>query len=159
MQKSYLKLFFFCLFFFLLGFRHPGCNKVTYTDRHICALKGSSVDISCTYSPGRVTSKVWFIPPYHNRRFLRDNGRVKVQETVPGRSTLSIKELRDADSAEYRFKFKTQQFEWGSDLPGTTLTVTSMYCNAIKLGKGKVIFTMFWMERLQVQHEIFSVTM
>ncbi|XP_074484039.1 B-cell receptor CD22-like, partial [Sebastes fasciatus] len=28
------------------------------------------------------------------------------------------------DSAQYRFKFKTPSFEWGSSLPGTTLTVT-----------------------------------
>ncbi|XP_061578794.1 sialoadhesin-like [Cololabis saira] len=103
----------------------PTCDKVTYTDRSICAPKGSSVDISCTYSPGNgVVSKSWF-NPHNNYHLLRDKDRVQVHETA-GRSTLRIRDLRDTDSAEYRFKFKTRDFEWGNDLPGTTLTVTTL---------------------------------
>ncbi|XP_061578807.1 sialoadhesin-like [Cololabis saira] len=106
--------------------RRPTCNKVTYTDRSICAPKGSSVDISCTYSPGNgVVSKSWF-NPHNNNHLLRDKDRVQLHETEAGRSTLRIRDLRDTDSAEYRFKFKTRDFEWGNDLPGTTLTVTNL---------------------------------
>ncbi|XP_040893205.1 B-cell receptor CD22-like [Toxotes jaculatrix] len=43
---------------------------------------------------------------------------------MTGRSTLRITDLRDSDSAQYRFKFKTYWSEWQSGLPGTTLTVT-----------------------------------
>ncbi|KAM6939606.1 uncharacterized protein FYW49_008354 [Xenentodon cancila] len=104
----------------------PTCNKVTYTDRSICAPKGSSGDISCTYSPGSgVVSTRWFNP--HDNNHLRpDKERVQVHETEAGRSTLTIRDLTDTDSAEYRFTFRTWDFEWGADLPGTTLTVTTL---------------------------------
>ncbi|XP_040891992.1 sialoadhesin-like isoform X2 [Toxotes jaculatrix] len=112
------------------------CNRVTYTDRSICAFKGSSVDISCSYnSYASVTSKFWFINKCYrsgsNCRqpvdLSKDSlyaGRVQVFETTTGRSTLRITDLRDSDSAEYRFNIRTEWFEWQSGLPGTTLTVT-----------------------------------
>ncbi|XP_036416960.1 B-cell receptor CD22-like [Colossoma macropomum] len=39
------------------------CWGVTYTPECVCALKGSSVDLSCSYNPGgqTVTKSVWFI--------------------------------------------------------------------------------------------------
>ncbi|CAJ1052895.1 sialoadhesin-like [Xyrichtys novacula] len=111
------------------------CHRVMYTDRKICAFKGSSVNISCTYnSNGGTTSKFWFSPNhahhwwYHLRPedLINDfhyADRVQVFETNTGLSTLRISDLRDSDSAEYRFKFRTRDFEWKSQLPGTTLTV------------------------------------
>ncbi|XP_071384169.1 sialoadhesin-like [Centroberyx affinis] len=115
------------------------CSKVTYTNRTICALKGSSVHISCTYNIYKydVISKFWFSPQYSYRwkdssqpEDLRGNseyaGRAQQFEEKKGRSTLKITDLRESDSAEYRFKFKTQNYEWGSDFPGTTLTVTAL---------------------------------
>ncbi|KAI9529158.1 hypothetical protein NQZ68_013465 [Dissostichus eleginoides] len=117
--------------------RGQTCNRVIYIDRSICAFKGSSVDISCTYSNEYVQSKFWFSPErYHQGQnpsqpedLSEDSqyaGRVEILETWRGRSTLRISDLRDSDSAQYRFKFKTPSFEWGSDLPGTTLTVTDL---------------------------------
>ncbi|XP_040891994.1 B-cell receptor CD22-like isoform X2 [Toxotes jaculatrix] len=112
------------------------CNRVTYTDRSICAFKGSSVDISCSYNSYRsVTSKFWFTAEcYRSGSYCRQPvdlsedslyaGRVQVFETTTGRSTLRINDLRESDSAQYRFKFKTYWSEWQSGLPGTTLTVT-----------------------------------
>ncbi|XP_037620129.1 hemicentin-1-like isoform X5 [Sebastes umbrosus] len=110
------------------------CNSVTYTDRRICAFKGSSVNISCTYNGyGDITSKFWFSPrrqwryysqPEDLHKDSRYSGRVQVIETERGSSTLRITNLREMDSAQYRFKFKTPSFEWGISLPGTTLTVT-----------------------------------
>ncbi|XP_027139027.1 B-cell receptor CD22 isoform X3 [Larimichthys crocea] len=115
------------------------CNRVTYTDRSICAFKGSSVDISCTYNSydGSITSKFWFSPersdqwqsPSQPEDLSEDSlyaGRVQVLETERGRSTLRIRDLRESDSAQYHFKFKTTSFEWRSILPGTTLTVTAL---------------------------------
>ncbi|XP_033985941.1 titin-like [Trematomus bernacchii] len=111
-------------------------NTVTSIQGSICAPKGSSVDISCTYSSNEcITSKFWFSPershqgqnPSQPEDLSKDSqyaGRVQILETERGRSTLRISDLRDSDSAQYRFKFKTTGFEWGSDLPGTTLTVT-----------------------------------
>ncbi|XP_033985839.1 uncharacterized protein LOC117482004 [Trematomus bernacchii] len=121
------------------------CNRVIYTERSICAPKGSSVNISCMYSSFEddVKSKFWFIP---ERRHQGQNpsqpedlsedpqyaGRVQILETERGRSTLRISDLRDSDSAQYLFTFKTSSFEWRSDLPGTTLTVTALQVQVIR---------------------------
>uniref|UniRef100_A0A8C4GSP1 B-cell receptor CD22 n=1 Tax=Dicentrarchus labrax TaxID=13489 RepID=A0A8C4GSP1_DICLA len=114
------------------------CNRVTYTNRSICASKGSSVDISCTYNSHKnITSKFWFSPersrqwqsPSHHEDLSEDfqyADRVEVLETERGRSTLRITDLRESDSAQYRFKFTAGSFEWNSVLPGTTLTVTAL---------------------------------
>ncbi|XP_069024161.1 sialoadhesin-like [Embiotoca jacksoni] len=115
--------------------RGGSCNRVNYSNRRICAFKGSSVDISCTYNSynNPIQSKFWFNvrqSRYRSKDLSEDSryaGRVQVLETERGRSTLRISDLTDADSADYRFKFKTQSFEWGSDLPGTTLTVTALW--------------------------------
>ncbi|XP_041788973.1 sialoadhesin-like [Chelmon rostratus] len=112
------------------------CNRVTCPHRSICAFKGSSVDISCTYSSNGyyVDSKFWFSPersghwlnpsqPEDLRGDSQYKGRVQVI-TERGRSTLRITDLTESDSAQYHFKFRTGSFEWTSSLPGTTLTVT-----------------------------------
>ncbi|XP_047433428.1 uncharacterized protein LOC125003504 [Mugil cephalus] len=122
------------------------CNKVTYTDRSICAIKGSSVDISCTYSNYyySVVSKFWFSPdrsrqwmnpsqPEDLRKDSQYSGRVQVLDLWRGRSTLRIANLRESDSSEYHFKFKTSGFEWRSVLPGTTLTVTALQVQVTRI--------------------------
>ncbi|XP_070684111.1 cell adhesion molecule CEACAM5-like [Pempheris klunzingeri] len=114
------------------------CNRVTYTHRSICAPKGSSVDISSTYSSsGSITSKLWFRSE-RSRQWVYQSqpedlsedpqyaGRVQVLETEGGRSTLRITELTERDSAQYHFKFTAGSFDWRSSLPGTTLTVTAL---------------------------------
>ncbi|XP_070771472.1 Schwann cell myelin protein-like [Enoplosus armatus] len=111
------------------------CNRVTYTDRRICAFKGSSVDISCTYNNYYKYYQTFWVrlERSHQRWYSSVSGdlstdsqfagRVQVLETEGGRSTLRITDLRGSDSAEYRFKFTAGSFEWTSSLPGTTLTV------------------------------------
>lgn len=122
--------------FYLSGVDGQTCNRVIYTDRSICASKGSSVDISCTYSSYEtIRSKFWFSPershqwqsPSQPEDLSEDSqfaGRVQVLESERGRSTLRITDLTESDSAQYHFKFTTRSFEWRSSLPGTTLTVT-----------------------------------
>ncbi|XP_034555421.1 B-cell receptor CD22-like [Notolabrus celidotus] len=114
------------------------CNRVSYTDREICAFKGSAVNISSSYnSYGTITSRFWFSPELSHRwknpilpEDLSEDSqfadRVQVFETERGRSTLRIADLRESDSAEYGFKFKTQSFEWTSSQPATKLTVTAL---------------------------------
>ena len=94
------------------------------------------MNISCSYSSlYSITSTFWFSPerrhqwqnPSQPEDLSEDSqyaGRVQILETERGRSTLRISDLRERDSAQYRFKFKTAHFEWGRSLPGTTLTVT-----------------------------------
>uniref|UniRef100_A0A6Q2X2T7 B-cell receptor CD22 n=1 Tax=Esox lucius TaxID=8010 RepID=A0A6Q2X2T7_ESOLU len=103
------------------------CNRVTYTQRRICVLKGSSVDISCTYAGyNPVISSLWFRSDKMTPRDVTKDPEYtgRVLNTLP--STLRITDLREKDSAEYRFTFKTSNFEWGHSFPGTTLTVTDV---------------------------------
>ncbi|KAL1005521.1 hypothetical protein UPYG_G00060140 [Umbra pygmaea] len=119
------------------------CSRVIYTKRRICVLKGSSVDISCTYDGyNDVTSSLWFSPKQSGRwrdKLIPEDlttdpgyaGRVEYPDQESRRSkgpfTLRITDLREEDSAEYRFTFKTYyNFEWGHSLPGTILTVTGL---------------------------------
>ncbi|XP_076585102.1 B-cell receptor CD22-like [Chaetodon auriga] len=126
--------------------RGETCNKVTYTHRNICACKGSSVDISCTYSSYHyyVTSKFWFSrdrsrqwqnpsQPEDLRKDSQYAGRVQVLETEGGRSTLRITDLTESDSAQYHFKFRVGSFEWRSSLPGTTLTITALQVQVTRI--------------------------
>ncbi|KAK2817447.1 hypothetical protein Q5P01_025638 [Channa striata] len=127
------------------GVRGQTCNTVIYTDRSICAFKGSSVNISCTYSSfGFITSKFWFrsdrrhqwqnpSKPEDLSKDSQYSGRVQVSHTETGRSTLTITDLRETDSAQYHFTFRTRDFEWTSSLPGTTLTVTGLRVQVIRL--------------------------
>ncbi|XP_034556031.1 uncharacterized protein LOC117824603 [Notolabrus celidotus] len=126
------------VFLSVTGVWGSSCNRVSYTDRRICAPKGSSVNISSNYnSYENITSKFWFSPAlrHHWKNPILPGDlsedsqfpdRVQVFETERGRSTLRITDLRESDSADYRFKFKTQSFEWTSSLPATTLTVTAL---------------------------------
>ncbi|KAM9363780.1 uncharacterized protein ABDE67_019812 [Symphorus nematophorus] len=107
---------------------------VTYSSTEICALKGSTVDISCTYTyPSKINEQdtkvvetFWFKgdevvdlksdPEYSGRvQFICGNNDC----------TLRITDLRESDSAEYKFRFTTNQ-EGGSytGSPGVTLSVT-----------------------------------
>ena len=96
-------------------------------------MKGSTVDISCTYvGYYSTTSTFWFRSDKSTPEDLtRDpgyTGRVKYTDKETwrneGPSILRISDLIEEDSAEYRFTFKTNSFEWGHSFPGTTLSVT-----------------------------------
>ncbi|XP_073331781.1 B-cell receptor CD22-like [Pagrus major] len=108
---------------------------VTYSSTEICAFKGSTVDMSCTYryssTVKRVQNKFWFTK--------ESNGVYVDQRTDPEYSgrvqyicgnndcTLRITDLRESDSAEYKFSFITNQ-EGGryTGSPGVTLRVTDL---------------------------------
>ncbi|XP_045569344.1 uncharacterized protein isoform X2 [Salmo salar] len=131
------------------------CKRVTYTKRRICVLKGSTVDISCTYV-GYVTSSLWFSPKrsasWINKLTPEDltrnpgyAGRVEYagreSGTYKGPFTLRITDLREEDSAEYRFTFKTYNFEWGHSFPGTTLSVTGLQVKVTPAAEGQKTLT------------------
>ncbi|XP_064858215.1 uncharacterized protein LOC135560280 [Oncorhynchus nerka] len=108
------------------------CMNVTYTHQSICALKGSTVDVSCFYTHPRwhnVTEVSWFNkwesgvtkdlslnPEYADR--------VEYHRQTEKDSTLRITDLRESDSTEYKFRFTSGKARWGYSFPGTTLTVT-----------------------------------
>ncbi|KAK2817470.1 hypothetical protein Q5P01_025661 [Channa striata] len=114
--------------------KDESCYRVTYTHRSICAFRGSSVDISCSYySYYKVKSKFWFRSDRRHHKDSQYSGRVQVSHTETGRSTLTITDLRETDSAQYHFTFRTRDFEWTNRLPGTTLTVTDVQVQVINV--------------------------
>ncbi|XP_034150150.1 uncharacterized protein LOC106024179 isoform X5 [Esox lucius] len=110
------------------------CMNVSYTHQSVCALKGSTVNISCTFShpnSQNVTDKTWFNKwdsgvihdLIQNPEFA---GRVEYHRTTDKDSTLTVTDLRESDSAEYKFRFTSNKVTWGYSFPGTTLTVTDL---------------------------------
>ena len=108
--------------------------RVTYSSTEICAVKGSTVDISCSYTyPSRVNHqdtimvKTFWSKGETSVDLKSDpeySGRVQY---ICGNNicTLRITDLRERDSAEYKFRFITNQ-EDGSytGSTGVTLSVT-----------------------------------
>ncbi|XP_027139037.1 B-cell receptor CD22-like [Larimichthys crocea] len=120
--------------------------RVTYTATEICALKGSTVEMSCTYTyPATIYSSVretfWFTK-WSNNDFvdLRTDSEYlgRVQYICDSKCTLRITDLRESDSAEYRFRFITNHATgkyFGR--PGVTLSVTALQVqiNTLKVYK------------------------
>uniref|UniRef100_A0A8K9UWB1 Ig-like domain-containing protein n=1 Tax=Oncorhynchus mykiss TaxID=8022 RepID=A0A8K9UWB1_ONCMY len=109
--------------------------SVTYTTQSICTLKGSTVEMSCsyTYPSGTVTSTFWFTKKFDVENYVNlindrnYKGRVKDRSDKTNGHTLRITDLRESDSAEYKFRFITDQTGGKySGYPGVTLSVTDL---------------------------------
>ncbi|XP_062243695.1 uncharacterized protein LOC133953671 [Platichthys flesus] len=107
------------------------CITVNYVDRRICALQGSSVNISSEYSYPKnqqPNSLLW----YKNRRsdmeageeLITNTDRIKFHELM-NRTILTINQLKKNDSAEYIFRIGSDAGKW-SAAPGVTLVVTDL---------------------------------
>uniref|UniRef100_A0A3Q2XCL0 B-cell receptor CD22 n=1 Tax=Haplochromis burtoni TaxID=8153 RepID=A0A3Q2XCL0_HAPBU len=109
--------------------------SVTYTSTHICALKKSTVDIGCSYSyPSTrhnmntaVQKRLWFIKnkdePLDLKTYAPYSRRAEYR-FHENDCTLRITDLRERDSAEYKFRFVTNQSDGSyTGSPGVTLTV------------------------------------
>ncbi|XP_038559545.1 uncharacterized protein LOC119891742 [Micropterus salmoides] len=110
---------------------------VTYTSTRICALKGSTVEISCTYTyPSRINGRdtivqetFWFTQmnryvPVDLRKDSRYTGRLQYS-CSNNICTLRITDLRESDSAQYKLMFITNQPDGRfTGSPGVTLSVT-----------------------------------
>ncbi|XP_053274886.1 uncharacterized protein LOC128436950 isoform X2 [Pleuronectes platessa] len=113
---------------------------VSYTSTEICAFRGSTVDITCTYTypstfnnhDTTVQETFWFIKESNGihvdlRTDPEYSGRV---ENLCGNNkcTLRISNLRESDSAVYKFRFTTKQ-PTGSltGSAGVTLSVTDLH--------------------------------
>ncbi|KAK0151778.1 Sialoadhesin [Merluccius polli] len=122
---------------------------VTCTSSNVCSVRGSTVDISCTFKyPEKqhdlsttVLETLWFTKEDRNQKpvdLLSDadyTGRVEsscgeiscIGSSCNRKCTLSITDLRQSDSAVYNFRFKTNQ-PGGEHTanPGVALTVTDL---------------------------------
>uniref|UniRef100_A0A8C7KJP4 Ig-like domain-containing protein n=1 Tax=Oncorhynchus kisutch TaxID=8019 RepID=A0A8C7KJP4_ONCKI len=101
---------------------------VTYTKRRICVLKGSSVNISCSYTHPTCyieQGSFWFTQkhPVDVRSYPESAGRVEYNRN---HHTMTITDLTEKDSAEYKFRLITTNKGRFSGLPGVMLTVTDI---------------------------------
>ncbi|XP_030204698.1 sialic acid-binding Ig-like lectin 14 [Gadus morhua] len=135
--------------------------KVTYTSSHICASKGSTVDINCNYEYPANKSKsqsspinlesLWFTKidrnyPVNIEKETDYKGRVEyscgedrcIRSGCSGVCTLRIKDLKPSDSAEYKLWILTAQTDWGyTGSPGVNLTVTDLQVKVVVLDRDK----------------------
>ncbi|XDV22224.1 hypothetical protein PO909_027168 [Leuciscus waleckii] len=104
-----------------------GCWDVSYSSRRVCALMGSTVDISSTYShpSGYTVNKTfWHSGPPGHYTDLREEHQFAGRVEYEG-NTLRIKKLKINDSGEYKFRIITDRTEGKySGSPGVILTVT-----------------------------------
>eukprot|EP00063_Salmo_salar_P082546 XP_014057381.1 PREDICTED: uncharacterized protein LOC106605909 [Salmo salar] len=109
--------------------------SVTYTTQSICALKGSTVELSCsyTYPSGTVTTTFWFtkmetsVEPENLGQDPDYAGRLEYHGDKKNDHTLRITDLRERDSATYKFRFTTDQTGGKyTGSPGVTLSVTDL---------------------------------
>ncbi|KAF5897894.1 B-cell receptor CD22-like, partial [Clarias magur] len=110
------------------------CWDVTYTPEHVCALKGTSTDLSCSYKhPAglRVVKSVWFVKqqadgePVDVREDEKYQGRVQYTQSSQNNCSLRITNLRERDAQTYRVKFYTDRDEYDGK-PGVSLSVTDL---------------------------------
>ena len=106
---------------------------MSYSDRRLCVLEGSSVDFLCTYShpsTHTVTEVFWYYSDPNGklkdlRLAERFAGRVEFLGDEEGNCSLRMRDVRKSDSGEYRFRFITNtagvRF---SGTPGVVLKVT-----------------------------------
>ncbi|XP_030204248.1 B-cell receptor CD22-like isoform X5 [Gadus morhua] len=134
--------------FFLLSvpvLQSNGDWTVTYSSSNVCALRGATVDINCTYEyPDNVQYRpttvkpLWFTKASNYQPVVLEHdteytGRVEFSRgevnctgaRCHGTCTLRIRDLRQSDSAVYKFRFTTNQpgGEYTGD-PGVKLSVT-----------------------------------
>ncbi|XP_029951128.1 uncharacterized protein LOC115391149 [Salarias fasciatus] len=106
------------------------CWRVVYASRRICALKGSSVNISCQYDYSesfKPKSNNWYQTKREMKVLTEDGGKVQFDGSKKNQHILTLRNVQKNDSAEYRFnvgEFHGYINLFGS--PGVTLIVTDL---------------------------------
>ncbi|XP_040892290.1 uncharacterized protein LOC121180731 isoform X2 [Toxotes jaculatrix] len=109
------------------------CWTVNFVNRRICALQGSSVNISSEYTypdNQQPQSTFWYkIRKMGNddaEKLTEDPGRVEYHKHQ-SHHILRLKNLKKSDSAEYTFRLLSENGEWKqSHFTVATLTVTGL---------------------------------
>ncbi|XP_062399422.1 B-cell receptor CD22-like isoform X2 [Sardina pilchardus] len=107
------------------------CWGVTYSSTSFCVLKGSTVDIPCTYgfpTDHTVNTTLWYRED-KKRKVLIDlrleedyKGRVEHLSTEEHNCTLRIRDVRETDSGLYRFRYLTNKP--GGAFSGVPVTIS-----------------------------------
>ncbi|XP_048876254.1 sialoadhesin-like isoform X9 [Brienomyrus brachyistius] len=113
---------------------------VHYTERNLCAARGSTVFIQCEYEypePYKVNSSMWsrndvdctgkpYVYHSNNADISAEyTGRAELLGNSVRNCTLQIKNIRKTDAGEYRFRFVTNRCEKCGG-PGVTLQVDEL---------------------------------
>lgn len=118
------------------NFSGKSCRSVNYVSWRICAVEGSSVNISSDYTFRKDWSpkyKIWYKVKRSGKgdavELTEVAGRLEYHDNnnTNGRHILRIKKLRKNDSAEYIFRsyMYSKSLQWReSDSPGVILVVT-----------------------------------
>ncbi|KAI5629890.1 sialoadhesin isoform X2 [Silurus asotus] len=108
------------------------CWNMTYTDKRVCALKGSSVEFAGNYShpSGLLVSQVfWHFQPPKNFQDLKKEAqfakRVKYVKQYRN-CTLKMNQVTMNDSREYLLRFIANDGNGFSGRPGVILNVTDL---------------------------------
>ncbi|XP_047433378.1 uncharacterized protein LOC125003467 [Mugil cephalus] len=108
------------------------CLRVNYISRSICALKGSSVNISSEYSHPdnqQSESKLWYKVKRNteeaDQQLTGETRNVKFHDNMKNQHILTLNNLKKNHSAEYIFTIKTN-YEQVSGSPGVSLVVTDL---------------------------------
>ncbi|XP_025763477.1 uncharacterized protein LOC112841676 [Oreochromis niloticus] len=121
------------------------CWMLNYVHSRICALEGSSVNISSKYSHPdyeQIQSKCWYKVKTNaeeevRRNLTEDADHVEYDDSMKNQHILRLKKLKRDDSAEYRFTITTENEEVNqSDFPGVTLIVTEL---RVKMSRSAVV--------------------
>ncbi|XP_072569956.1 neural cell adhesion molecule 1-B-like isoform X2 [Paramormyrops kingsleyae] len=117
-----------------------GTWTVRYTERNLCALRGSTVLIQCEYEypePHKVDSRMWshndvgctgkpYVCHSNNTNISAEyTGRAEFMGNNTRNCALQIKNIRETDAGEYRFRFITNRCEKCGG-PGVTLQVEEL---------------------------------
>ncbi|KAM6942398.1 B-cell receptor CD22-like [Lycodopsis pacificus] len=114
-----------------------GTNRwgVTYSSQDICASRGSTVTMSCTFkhpSSVTITHTCWHSKDYFNNRCDYNYRETHICDDK--NCTLSIIDLKDSDAATYKFRLIGREAgdKFTGD-PGVTLTVTALQMHVTRV--------------------------
>ncbi|XP_076842828.1 uncharacterized protein LOC143487659 [Brachyhypopomus gauderio] len=108
---------------------------VTYTHERVCVLKGSSVQLSCSYKypAGRTVRKsFWYVKwpgadPVDVRQEKGYYGRVQYRNNSQNTCSMTLTHLSKSDAHTYKFRFYTDDSTGKfTGEPGVTLSVTGL---------------------------------
>lgn len=112
----------------IAGVLDKNCLDVTYTDRRVCALEGSTVDIPCTFSypsDQTVIETYWSYNQIDMKYLKQFTDRIEYIGDHKKNCTLRLTSLKQTDSGNYQFHTASRVFH---DYLGVQLTVTGKSC-------------------------------
>ena len=119
---------------YISGIDDESCWSVNYIRRRICALEGSSVNISTQYlypDNKKPKSKVWYKIKRRGKeeavKLTEDAGRVQYDDNMNNQHILRINNLKKTDSTEYTFRLQ-KDGRWKSNRLRVTLIVSGNFC-------------------------------